>query len=987
MVGNSLGKNYDTLPHFRLAFTIAKTKTSLNSYKEFVESRRRSGLEMGNGCKGKAVAKHMTQAISDMYLKETIDLILSSNSPISLLMDGGDDGFGDHYATVIFQFIDKDKNVQVRFYRLIPLGVMSTGLAYFEAIEEALRNDGLKNHLKAHLSAIVTDNAQNMMGNNEGFSMYLKQDLDRPEAISHGCLAHKLELVLNSALKNSGICTNCNRLNFYLKKVHHFFRRSNKRKLSFGKYCQKVKRRSFRARRVMDVRWVSSHFLAAKVIFLNWDILVGWLKSIKDDPDWKKNNESNKKTKEKARLLLRCLTQRNALSTLALQLDLMYIFKGMSVYTQKSGISIAGAASKKQDVLDGIENVLREGGTFMKQLLLDAKCEGMPCLTLSAYEKVHVGEQSNYNEVRYFNELLMVSIIPDTDAKGKVTEENVKFVKTSEEIPSYINFLKQKVEEKMPSSDVLTKAGILDQTKWNFRLRSNALDPTFLEKLQNWPTIFNYDYSESEITEDFLKIVKFTEDNPTFWCANHFSDPTEFFSLLLRKMTAMPPKFKYILEMTMVTPLSNADSERSFSRMKAIKTDVRNRLSSEMLDVLLRISMYGDTFETFDVNKATAHYLRNHERCDGVQVQRSATTLATESTTALPPLLPASECTSIQGEAELELEEDMNPALANDHEQYHQPGFLGMLDPRLADHADYSREQVTGLLERKPREECFAIINKVNGKALSAYGNDIGIRTFVNDQNQYWYIQNDFIVSNAQGKVIQRELIKGQPVKLSPINHDNERQKWKIVDHNLNMHFIESKTQQVQLDVLGTVYDEGSRVGASKKAEVSTQVWTFEKMASFYPLSISNPTTQMTTSPQPEPLTRNPLNFLFSFTNQQSNKALSIDENEIVVKRFRNLESQKWFRQDYWIASNENGLVLQATEEDEAVVLAPHNPNEIKQKWTFELNSDGTSTIKSLFNELTLSQIVDSYRNDKVSIGTKAALGQDKQKWSLSIVY
>ena len=76
-----------------------------------------------------------------------------------------------------------------------------------------------------------------------------------------------------------------------------------------------------------------------------------------------------------------------------------------------------------------------------------------------------------------------------------------------------------------------------------------------------------------------------------------------------------------------------------------------------------------------------------------------------------------------------------------------------------------------------------------------------------------------------------------------------------------------------------------------------------------------------------------------------------------------------------------------ATEEDEAVVLAPHNPNEIKQKWTFELNSDGTSTIKSLFNELTLSQIVDSYRNDKVSIGTKAALGQDKQKWSLSIVY
>ena len=401
------------------------------------------------------------------------------------------------------------------------------------------------------------------MGETEGFSSYLKRDLERPDIISHGCLAHKLELVLNAALKNAEICTNCNRLNFYLKKVHSFFRKSNKRKISFGKYCQALKRPCFRARRIMEVRWVASHFMAARVIFLNWDILVGFLKSLESDPNFDANSESNKSTKNRARALLRFLTQRNSLSTLALQLDLMYIFKGMSVYTQKSAISIAGGGSKKQDVLDGIENVLITGGTFMKQLLLDAKCEGYPCLTLSAYETI--GERFNYNRVRYFNEPLIASIIPDKDAKGKVIEEHLEFVKTSEEIPAYINFLKQKIEEKMPSSTALNKAGVLDQTKWNFRLRSNALDPAFIEKLQNWPTIFNTDYSTSEMTEDFLKIVKFTEDNPTFWCANHYSDPTEFFTLLLRKMTAMPPKFKNILEMTMAIPLSNADPERYIS--------------------------------------------------------------------------------------------------------------------------------------------------------------------------------------------------------------------------------------------------------------------------------------------------------------------------------------------------------------------------------------------------------------------------------------
>ena len=414
--------------------------------------------------------------------------------------------------------------------------------------------------------------------------------------------------------------------------------------------------------------------------------------------------------------------------------------------------------------------------------------------------------------------------------------------------------------------------------------------------------------------------------------------------------------------------------------MKAIKTDVRNRLSPEMLDVLLRISMYGDTLETFDVNKATAEYLTSHERCDGDQAQ--TITLAPESTTASSLLVPESECSSIQGEAELELEED-----ADDPEQYHRPGFLGMLDPKLLDHRDYIRQQVTGLLEPKPREECIAIISKVSGKALTAFGNDVGIRTFVYDQNQYWYIQNDFIVANSKGKVIQREIIKGQPVKLSRINYDNDRQKWKIVGHDLNLYFIESKTQQVQLDVFDTVYDDGSRVGASKKAEVTSQVWTFEKMTSFYPSSQSNPTTQMTTSTQPEPLTRDPRNFLFSFTNRQSNYALSFDENEVVVTRYRSLASQKWFRQGYWIASHENGFVLQATEEDQACILAPPNDNEVKQKWTFELNSDSTSTIKSLYNDLTLTQIVDSYKKKRVTIGTKAPSGQLKEKWSLSIVY
>ena len=543
--------------HMRLVFTLCKTKTSLNTYKEFADTERRNRVEMGTGCKGKDTAKHMAQAISDVYLKETKDMILTSNSPVSLLMDGGDDGYGGHYASVLFQFLDKDKIVQVRFYRLIPLGVMSTGLAYYEAIEDALKKDGLKDYLATHLTSIATDNALNMVGGTKGFATYLKSGLNRPEAISHGCVAHKLQLVLNSALHAEEICTNCNKLNHYLKDIYSFFHRSSKRLNTLARYCHQMRRRCFRARRVMDIRWVASHYTAAKVVFLNWDLLVGCLESFATDPNFVPGDE----TITRARLLLRFLTQRNAMSTLALQLDLMHAFKGMSEFAQYSGISIAGAESKKEGLLNEIEAVLTDDGTFMKRLLLDAKCEGMPCLTLENYERVGI-EYKVYNLVTYYEKYLVPSVTPDTDQNGKVIEKFVDFVKISEEKEAYIEFLREKIEEKMPSTDALAKTGFLDQTKWNFDVKSTASNSEFQRSLQVWPTIFKYEYSAQEISDDFLKIGQFLEDNPTFWLANHFSRTTDFFSLLLRTMTTMPPKFKHILEMTLVIPVSTADPER-----------------------------------------------------------------------------------------------------------------------------------------------------------------------------------------------------------------------------------------------------------------------------------------------------------------------------------------------------------------------------------------------------------------------------------------
>ena len=98
----------------------------------------------------------------------------------------------------------------------------------------------------------------------------------------------------------------------------------------------------------------------------------------------------------------------------------------------------------------------------------------------------------------------------------------------------------------------------------------------------------------------------------------------------------------------------------------------------------------------------------------------------------------------------------------------------------------------------------------------------------------YYIFNNNFIVSNVYGKVLQRKILKGQPVQLSMFDNYEETQKW-IFDADISNHLfkITSIDNQQQLDVLGTVVNDGTWVGAKKK-DAEVQVWSFEMLRDYY---------------------------------------------------------------------------------------------------------------------------------------------------------
>lgn len=56
----------------------------------------------------------------------------------------------------------------------------------------------------------------------------------------------------------------------------------------------------------------------------------------------------------------------------------------------------------------------------------------------------------------------------------------------------------------------------------------------------------------------------------------------------------------HLIELLLITPFTNAKLERVFSRMNRIKTDSRNRLAQERLEIQLRVGEEGVDINTFN---------------------------------------------------------------------------------------------------------------------------------------------------------------------------------------------------------------------------------------------------------------------------------------------------------------------------------------------------------------------------------------------------
>ena len=407
----------------------------------------------------------------------------------------------------------------------------------------------------SNVTAFGSDGANVMVGRVSGVATRLKRH--NPQILSIHCINHRLALGTSQAAAEVPYLVKFQEILVNIFKFYHY---SATRQSAVAEIQSILNDPQLKFKEPKSVRWLS-HALAINAIKRSLPSLLCSLE-----------REASEQSDPTAMGLTKLCKTYMFIATLLFMSDILSHVTKISLLFQRENVDY----SQVQQLVGTCIEAIKELATF----------PGPAMLTIDTVIERLV-EQHH------------IEIAGITDSNKQTFDTNIR--------QRYCLALEEHLERRFPDLPIIHSFQVFDPT-----LLPKSTDET--QKYgESYISELSHHYGIDDCTAqqewvNFRLVMKNT-------CSCRNMEATDVLRMLALNETyqTLYPILSKFAQIALALPVSNADSERGFSCMNRVKTQLRNRLTVSSLDTLLRISIEGPDISHFDFSSAVTKWssLRN----------------------------------------------------------------------------------------------------------------------------------------------------------------------------------------------------------------------------------------------------------------------------------------------------------------------------------------------------------------------------------------
>jgi hypothetical protein len=582
------GKFRVTSNMFRVVYAETQLNMPFFQHENVVKLLKAVKTDIGSHHYDKMSALRMLLLISDAFHRKLVKHIVSTNSPISIILDATTDSRGKHYIIVYFRALEADKDMdgkilQVRpcvyFYKLIELGASEDANAYMTVLqtsftEDIEREQHFDEKLKTLLVGFGSDGASVMIGAQNGLLIKLRRAYN-PNIYGIHCMAHKFNLASGRAWKNE---KNFKEFENTINSVYLFYNnRGHKRKGHLADTASEMNEIYYEFSQIFRIRWIASEYSAISKVKKSYTLLANDLEAIITNAD----KDFTSATVQEAKVLLEKITDKHFFSFMHFALDVLEAMRLLSVRLQKSLGLLIGKEKLLNSFIANIRSRINNPGSEETSMYRVTSCRNNEqdyglCDNMAKYESSKIVSFGVISlKTHSSNRFSPLSQVRDTFI-NKLIDEIEKYFD-----PSSLGDFDAFLPKMLPSDEfaALTHISIAAAGRL-----ANKFGFPVQDTIEQW--------------KDVLVAIVSSGDFERY--RNDVSS-INFYSYFLAEQNVPWKKYsKSLIETILVIPIGSADAERGFSILKHIKYDRRSRLTVNVLNAVMRVRINGPPTEKFN---------------------------------------------------------------------------------------------------------------------------------------------------------------------------------------------------------------------------------------------------------------------------------------------------------------------------------------------------------------------------------------------------